>query len=152
MKGHKWVSNSQEVLEAIHEQEHSAEFKRLDLYNSELPPQRALGMKLCVASDPFFFGVDHEARPPTRRGILSLVSSVFDPLGSLAPFVLLAKEILQSLCRIKLAWGDDEMPTEYRSSWSKWRDDLPKLSSFSVTRSVLPESWSCSLQPATSFF
>ena len=76
----------------------------------------------------------------TRRGILSLVSSVFHPLGFLAPFVLLAKEILRSLCRIKLVW-DDEMPTEYRSSWSKWRHDLPKLSSCSVTRSVLPKSF-----------
>ena len=94
----KWVSNSREVLEAIPEQERSAEFKRLDLHNDELPPQRALGMKWCVESDIFFFDVHDEARPPTRRGILSLVSSVFDPLGFLAPFVLLAKEILQSLC------------------------------------------------------
>lgn len=36
----KWVSNSREVLQAIPEQEHSAEFKRLDLHYGELPPQR----------------------------------------------------------------------------------------------------------------
>lgn len=70
----------------------------------------------------------------------SLVSSVFDPLGFLPPFVLLAKEILQSLCRIKLTW-DDEIPPECRSNRSKWCNDLPKLSSFSVTWSLLHESF-----------
>lgn len=63
---------------------------------------------------------------------------MFDPLGFRVPFVFLAKEILQTLCRIKVAW---EIPPEYRSSWSQWRYDLSKLSSFSVTRSLLPESF-----------
>ena len=57
----KWVSNSREVLEAIPEQERSAEFKRLDLHNDELPLQRALGMKWCVESDTSLFDVHHEA-------------------------------------------------------------------------------------------
>ena len=63
----KWVSNSREVLEAIPEQERSAEFKRLDLHNDELPPQRALGMKWCIESDTFFFDVHHEAQPPISK-------------------------------------------------------------------------------------
>lgn len=36
---------------------------------------------------------------------------------------------------------DEEVPPENASSWHKWMDDLPKLSLFSVNRSVLPEGF-----------
>ena len=65
-----------------------------------------------MESDSFRFRVNISFRPPTRNGILSVASAFFDPLGFLAPFVLIAKEILQDLCRIKLGW-DDEIPVEY---------------------------------------
>ena len=42
------------------------------------------------------------SRPPTRRGMLSVASALFDPLGFLAPFVLTAMEILQDLRHTKL--------------------------------------------------
>ena len=134
----KWVSNSRKVLQAIPKPELSKELRRLDLSKDEIPAQRALGMQWCVETDTFTFNIGIKPRQPTRRGILSIVSSVFDPLGFAAPFVLFAKQILQDLCRIKLGW-DDEIPPEHLSSWVKWLDDLPKLSSFSVNRSVLPE-------------
>ena len=136
----KWVSNSRGVLQAIPKLELSTEFRRLDLSKDEMPAQRALGMQWCVETDTFTFNIGIKPRQPTRRGILSVVSSVFDPLGFAAPFVLSAKQILQDLCRIKLGW-DDEIPPEHLSSWVKWLDDLPKLSSFSVNRSVLPEGF-----------
>ena len=78
----------------------------------ELPVQRALGVQWCVKSDSFRLTANISSRPPTRSGILSVASAIFDPLGFLAPFVLTAKEILQDLCRIKLGW-DDEIPAEY---------------------------------------
>ena len=134
----KWVSNSRKVLQSIPESERSTEFRSLDLYKDELPAQRALGIRWCVESDTFAFETCIKPRPPTHRGILSVVSSVFDPLGFVSPFVLVAKQVLQDLCRIKLGW-DDEVPPEYSSSWEKWLNDLPKLSSFPVGRSVIPE-------------
>lgn len=57
-----------------------------------------------VESDTFTFDMYLKPRPPTRRGILSVVSSVFDPLGFVAPFFLVAKQTLQNLCSIKLGW------------------------------------------------
>ena len=45
-------------------------------------------------------------KSPTRRSILSVVSSAYDPLGLAAPFVLPAKQLLQDLCRVKLEWDD----------------------------------------------
>ena len=65
-----------------------------------------------------------------------VVSNVFDPLGFAVPFVLVAKQMLQDLCRIKLGW-DDTIPPKFLSGWVKWLDDLSKLSSFSLNCSVL---------------
>ena len=45
-------------------------------------------------------------KPTTRRGILSFLSSVYDPLGFLAPVVLPAKKLPQDLCREKLGWDN----------------------------------------------
>ena len=136
----KWVSNSRGVLQAIPEKERAKDIKDMDIRKDELPVQRALGVQWCVESDSFRFKVNISSRPPTRRGILSLASAIFDPLGFLAPFVLTAKEILQDLCRIKLGW-DDEIPTEYAARWENWLADVPKLSEFAVSRCLKPEDF-----------
>ena len=59
-----------------------------------------------MESDSFCFRGNISTCPPTRKGILSVASAIFDPLGILALFVLTRKEILQDLCRIKLGWDD----------------------------------------------
>ena len=86
-----------------------------------------------MESDSFRFRINISSRPPTRRGILSVASAIFDPLGFLAPFVLTAKEILQDLCRIRLGW-DDEIPAAYTARWENWLMDVPKLSEFALSR------------------
>lgn len=55
--------------------------KTLDLSKDDLPVERSLGVKWCVETDTFGFKVDIKFKPPTRRGLLSIVSSVYDPLG-----------------------------------------------------------------------
>ena len=72
----KWISNSRKVLETIPEEERAKEVKTLDLSEDDLPVERALGVKWCVETDTFGFKVDVKLKPPTRRGILSVVSSV----------------------------------------------------------------------------
>ena len=52
----------------------------------------------------FQFRITLKDRPATRRGILSAVSSVYDPLGFLAPFVLNRKRILQDICKLQVDW------------------------------------------------
>ena len=108
----KWLSNSREVLETIPEVEQSKEVKKLGARKDKLHVQRALGVQWCTELDTFGFNIGIKPRAPTRRGILSMASTVFDPLGFLAPFILTARQILQDLCHIKLGW-DDEIPSEY---------------------------------------
>lgn len=39
--------------------------------------------------------------------MLSTVASIYDPLGFIAPFVLLGKQILQQMCREKIGWDEE---------------------------------------------
>ena len=45
----------------------------------------------------------------TKRGILGIVTSIFDPLGILTPSILEAKLIIQSLWAENAVW-DDQIP------------------------------------------
>ena len=98
-KLHKFVSNNKEVLRSVPEAERANGIKDVDLNLDKLPIERALGVHWCIRSDSFQFHLVLQERPCTRRGILSSVSSTFDPLGFIDPLVLEGKSILQDLCR-----------------------------------------------------
>ena len=70
-----------------------------------MPIKRALGVQWRIENDKFDCNVNVKLRPPTRRGIMSVVGTVFDPFGFAAPFVLTAKKILQDLCQVKLSFS-----------------------------------------------
>ncbi len=65
----------------------------------------------------------------TRRGILSTVSSFYDPLGILAPVVFSAKRILQDLCRNRLG-GDDIIPATVASGVDRLDEGTTSLGRF----------------------
>ena len=78
----------------------------LDLDKVNPPIERTLGLKWDLGKDVFTFKVTLRDRPNTHRGILSMTSSVFDPLGLVAPVVLTAKKCLQDICKKKIGWDD----------------------------------------------
>ena len=69
----------------------------------------------------------------TRRGVLSVVSSLFDPLGFISPFIMKAKLLLKELCRKKLGW-DSVINEQGRDQWLCWLEDLPKLQVLHIER------------------
>ena len=93
----KWVSNEQEVLKTIPEKERAKGVRDLNLDDKNQVTERALGIIWSTGEDTFGAKIDLKDKPPTRRGILSTVSSVFDPIGCVSPVVLPAKQLLHSL-------------------------------------------------------
>jgi hypothetical protein len=112
----------------------------VDIDAATLPAERALGVHWDTPSDTF--GIKIRNRDPifTRRGVLRITSSVYDPLGFVGPFVLEAKKIFQNECRMIKGW-DDDMSPENVNRWKKWLTDLPKLEEFSVARCLVPEDF-----------
>lgn len=75
------------------------------------------------------------------RGMLSTVSSIFDPLGSVVvPVSLEGKKMLQELWEENTGW-DDPVPAELKAKWERWRSNLPLLQEFSVPRCCKPKNF-----------
>lgn len=135
---HKFISNKKEVIQEIPEEDRAKTVKNLDL--DVLPVERVLGVQWCIEADNFEFRILLQDRPLTRRGVLATVSSIYDPLGFVAPIILTGKGILQNLCRDKLDW-DDEIPDNIKMQWEKWRKELHRLKDLSIPRCFKPEEF-----------
>ena len=136
----KIVSNRRRVLESVPEDLRAQGLRALDLRSNFLPVERALGVQWAVESDTFWFRIILKDKPLTRRGILSTICSIFDPLGMAAPFLLTGQKILQDLCRTMLDW-DDEIDDEFRVRWENRRSQLSALEHFSMDRCVKPDGF-----------
>ena len=91
----KFVSNK-EVLKNIPMIDRADDLRNINLDLDKLPIERALCVQWCIQSDTFQFRIALKDRPCTRRGILSTVSSIFDPLGFIAPVLLEGKVVHMS--------------------------------------------------------
>lgn len=133
----QWISNNRKVLQAIPEQDHSKHVTVLDLNKDPLPTESALGLKWCLEKDYFIFSMSEKTKLLTRRGMLSVIASVYDPLGYLAPTTLKAKLLLQELCRRNHGW-DEEIPQQLKQQWINWLSELENLSAFQADRCIKP--------------
>ena len=131
----KWTSNYPEIVKEFIDPHTNPSPEKLKLAESE--KERALGIIWNKSSDELGYDVCVTAKPTTRRGILSMLSSVFDPLGLASPFVLKARLIVQRLCREKLGW-DEPIPDNELKEWKKWTSELPDLALIKVPRWVRP--------------
>lgn len=134
---HKFVSNSKQVIASLPREECAESAADLDFDLGQAKVERALGVQWCVSSDTFQFRVTVKENPFTRRGVLSTVASVFDPLGFVAPFILTGKKILQTMCRDKVGW-DEPLTEELKPCWELWLRDLQDLATVKISRCYVP--------------
>ena len=127
----KFVSSSSEVLSSI-DQTLVAEKAKVNFADTLI--ERALGVVWNVSSDVFTYDVSIDlSGSVTRRKILSIVSSVFDPLGLVSPYILIGKRILQDLCVSDIGWDDGVAP-ELESRFKKWMQKLSSLQMINIAR------------------
>ena len=138
----KWVSNRNSVLEVI-----PVEYRATSVHNlisdDSTTTEHALGIRWYLDRDTL--GIMHgdaSQRKPTRRNILSLVCSVYDPLGLVAPLIVIlpAKIILQDMCREKTEWNDALSGTHLHT-WNQWLQDFHKLCAIEVPRCLKPANF-----------
>ena len=133
LKLHKFLSNSMEVMASVPPDDRVKGLRDINLIDNDLPIERALGVMWCVESDTFKFRITLKDNPLTRRWILSTISSIYDPLGFVAPVLLVGKQILQQMCRDGADW-DDPLSEAVRSSWECWRSNLFQLERVQIRR------------------
>ncbi|XP_044182204.1 uncharacterized protein LOC122963012 [Acropora millepora] len=113
----KFLSNRREVLSALPTQERANPTLNLEL--DQLPINRTLGLHWDAERDVFCFKT-----VSTKRGILSTISSLFDPLSFLSPFILPIKVLIQDLWKGRVEW-DDEIQGHHLKVWRQWIGSLP---------------------------
>ena len=82
---------------------------------------KVLGIRWDTMVDAFFFDPTAvieaaEIERPTMRDALRVSSRIFDPLGLIAPTVLLLKMIFQQLWEVCSGW-DVSIPKKIQESW-----------------------------------
>ena len=136
MQAQKWLSNSPVVLSEIPPENRASE---IALKEGSLHPIKTLGILWQAAKDAFTFKV----QPPDnyysfmKRNFLSKVSTLFDPLGFLAPLIIRAKVLLQDLWTAGQDLDDPFGETLVCRS-RNWFEELPEFAQINVPRCLQP--------------
>lgn len=129
----KWASNSKEVLDHLRDKYSLAPI----LVFGETEKTKTLGLYWSCNEDVLMFRIDTNNRDRvTKRTVLSDIAQIFDPLGLVAPCVIIAKVILQRLWLNKLSW-DESLPSDLNTRWCNFKQQLPELNYLKIPRHVL---------------
>nr|CAI5853378.1 unnamed protein product [Callosobruchus analis] len=129
----KWRSNR---LEAI--QDFSHDSKHIEFSLNKEQEAKTLGLTWNSGIDCLSYMVTSSkcfAEKVTKRAILSKVASIFDPMGLLAPCIILAKILLQKLWVEGLSW-DESLPSSLHAYWLEFSSNLDSLNALKIPRKV----------------
>ncbi|XP_062539161.1 uncharacterized protein LOC134207463 [Armigeres subalbatus] len=140
-----WMSNSREVISRVGDsaEESAKSFKTHTAAVSE----RVLGMSWFPESDEFGFRglfreqlmpLLHGEIVPTKRQLLQVVMSIFDPLGLVSLVVVHGKILVQKTWRVKIGW-DDKINEDLLKLWRRWIKLLGQLDTIRIPRCYFPE-------------
>ena len=118
----------------------SNDLVNLELGNLSFPLQRSLGVSWSLESDTFLFNITSRDQPYSRRGVLSTINSIFDPLEFLAPVVIEGKLLLRKLTSSNNDC-DQPLPPEHFNNWNQWTTSLSNLQQFQIPRTYLSSSF-----------
>ncbi|KAL0883911.1 hypothetical protein ABMA27_015979 [Loxostege sticticalis] len=140
-----WISNVPEALALVPKELHSDS----GAADVNLPPDHdvgALGVKWNPFNDTLGFRTGHKFTGSqsqlTKRGLLSSVMSVYDPLGLLMPVVIQGRILIQKLWRDGTDW-DSPIPTKYEAECKFWFEQLASAASLRVPRWYVGRSDLC---------
>ena len=107
---------------------------------------RTLGVIWRLDDDSFSLSSTIPDRPFTKRSVLAVIHSIYDPLGLACPIVLEGK-LLQRLVfqrkdkttpEIEQCGWDDPLPVQYKEDWYKWVGSLRDIETLSIPRGRKP--------------
>nr|XP_039254127.1 uncharacterized protein LOC120331151 [Styela clava] len=129
----KWRSNSEEIISCVPEKDRAQIQANINLDPNRF--ERVLGVVWFVREDCFEFNTKLKTKPATKRGVLAILSSVFDPMGIVSPVILQARLIFQELCRQQLGW-DETIRENEQIAWESLTKATPDLSEVKLPRYI----------------
>ena len=133
---HKWHSNAPELEPTS---DAPAEPEELTYAKSHLggvgqPEGKLLGLPWDRQRDTMSVTLTHDQGTTTKRGILSKLAKIYDPLGLASPTSLTGKLIYRDSCDAKIPW-DANLPQPLVKRWKEWNSSLE---TFTIPRSLTP--------------
>lgn len=145
-----WISSSKEVMAAIPEHLRGKSDSAVTLDHENLPG-RVLGILWKPEEDIFTFSsyfakIDKDLlngnRTPTKREILQIVSSIYDPLGFVAHLVITGRIILKNVWKCKIDW-DQTVPEYINKDWQSFLKFLKNIGDVQIDRCYSPKLQMC---------
>ena len=138
----KLVSNVPDVTNAFDPDNRESSSSVKDICRSPDQSSHVLGLKWDHVKDTLVVsrGVDRPLdKAITQLTVLSSVSSVFDPIGLVAPCTVKARLLLKGIWRISCQKWDDDLPEEIKKQFLEWHSGLQLLGSLTILRSYFTD-------------
>ena len=128
----KWSSNQPSALVDIPAAERLSNIKIQDPNNIS---RKTLGVLWKTTDDVFTFHVENlkNDEKATKRNVLRVIASLFDPLQFLAPYTTRAKMLMQEIWQAGVEW-DEVLPVHLHAKWTQWVSELAELSYVQIPR------------------
>lgn len=133
----KWISNESAILRDIPEEDQNPNYVNF----IEGGQTKTLGLTWQAHHDTLaYLRRDLPQVKVTKRTILSEMTQIFDPLGLLSPYIIIAKILLQKLWLHKLTW-DESLPHDLHSMWISFRTQLRNLDQIRIPRNIVCKNY-----------
>ena len=119
----KFVSNKTEVTKSIAEEHCRKNINIKELEGGEIQKERTLRVVWNITTDIFGFKISLKVKPATKRGMLSELRSVYDPLGLASPIILKGRRIIQKLCQRNTAWDETLSEERCKKNWQNVKEN-----------------------------
>ena len=133
----KWISNNEAVTEAIPKDLKSISNTKQVEVEPNTEGSSVLGLQWAVTDDTLqvcrVTNKEVEASI-TQRKILSLVSSVFDPIGLFAPFSVHMRRLLKGIWTKNGQHWDNEVEPSEEEEFLRWKEQVPIVAETSIDR------------------
>nr|XP_012135148.1 PREDICTED: uncharacterized protein LOC100874762 isoform X2 [Megachile rotundata]XP_012135760.1 PREDICTED: uncharacterized protein LOC100874762 isoform X3 [Megachile rotundata] len=128
----QWATNEPTLIDSLDDKT-DATHLRLDLDGTV----KTLGLGWNAKHDTIIYDVkeiEYNTRV-TKRSILSVIASLFDPLGLLGPIIIRAKILMQKLWKLQLSW-DESVPTDIHTFWLTFCRELNSIRNITFSRQI----------------
>lgn len=129
----KWIANNEKILDGFPVEDRGIQnMLKVDINGTV----KTLGLQWNPKTDSFSYKtaiVAESDQRPTKREFLSTTAKIYDPIGWLAPTIVLINILYQKLWVHQIEW-DEQIPEEVNQIYQKYRIEFLLLEKASIPR------------------
>ncbi|XP_022777784.1 uncharacterized protein LOC111319238 [Stylophora pistillata] len=113
---HKWHSNASELETTSDPSSEELSYAKQQLGGTKPSEGKLLGLPWNREEDTISVIIQSDQTETTKRGVLSHLAKIYDPLGLVSPVTLIGKQLYRDICDSKVSW-DTQLPGPFLKRW-----------------------------------